>query len=153
MKAGAQRPADTDSLHSTGEDMLIEIWEHLRGYRKWTPAEAKVEYLKEQFLYHDKDGKDLHYSHVTGERLAWTDAADQPHYAPLKKLGDDAKYQLAEGEIEAIRYNPANPDEFYCRRISGLKVRYYVATTLSIIAVVIFCVVSVWVREMLGCSR
>jgi len=133
--------------------MLIEIWEHLRGYHRWTPTEAKVEYLKEEHLYHDKDGKDLHYTYVKGERLAWTDAAGTAHYAPLKKLGDDARYKLAEGETEALRYNPTNPDQFYCRRVSELKVRYYVTTALSIAAVVIFCVVSIWVREMLGCKR
>jgi hypothetical protein len=133
--------------------MLMEIWEHLRGYRRWTQAEAKVEFLKEEHLYHDKDGKDLHYSYVTGQRLAWTDSTGTAHYAPLKKLGDDAKYQLAEGEAETIRYNPANPVQFYCRRISELKVRYYVSTACGILGVAIFCIGYVWVREMLGCSR
>jgi hypothetical protein len=133
--------------------MLMEIWERLRGYHKWTQAEAKVEFLKEEFLYHDKAGKDLHYSHVTGERLAWTDTTGQPHYAPLKKLGDNTRYKFTEGEAETIRYNPASPDQFYCRNISEMKVRYYVSTAFTILAVAAFCIVSVWVREMLGCSR
>ena len=133
--------------------MLIEIWEHLRGYHKWTATEARVEFIKEEHLYHDDAGKDLHYSYVTGRRLAWTDTAGQPHYATLKKLGDDAKYQVPEGEIEDIRYNPANPDQFYCRKLSELKTRYYVTTAFSIIAVAIICIGWEWIRSALGCSR
>lgn len=133
--------------------MLMEIWEHLRGYHRWTQAEAKVEFLKEEHIYHDKDGKDLHYTHVTGQRLAWTDSTGTAHYAPLKKLGDDAKYQPAEGEAETILYDPASPDRFYCRKLSEMKVRYYVSTAFSILAVAVFCIGYVWVREMLGCSR
>ncbi len=149
----AKSPALVTFCTSSEKAMLIEIWEHLRGYHKWTEAQARVEYLKEEHLYHDKDGKDLHYSYVTGERLVWTDAAGQPHYAPLKKLGDEPQYQLAEGEAETIRYNPANPDEFYCRSISELKVRYYARNTFGIIAIAAFVIGSLWVREMLGCSR
>jgi len=133
--------------------MLIEIWEHLRGYHRWTQTDARVEFLRQELLYHDKDGKDLHYSYVTGHRLFWTDKTGADHYAPLKKMGDGAKYQLPEGETESIRYNPINPDRFYCRKLSELKVRYYAVTTLSVIAVILFCVGGIWLREMLGCSR
>ncbi|HZP03646.1 MAG TPA: hypothetical protein VFB43_02010 [Terracidiphilus sp.] len=88
--------------------MLIEIWEWLRGYRRWTPTEGRIEFLKEEHVYHDKDGEELHYTHVTGQRLVWIDARGQPHSAPVKKL-DDPQYQVKDGEIEVIRYNPATP--------------------------------------------
>jgi hypothetical protein len=136
-----------------GAIMLIEIWEWLRGYRRWTPTEGRIEFLKEEHVYHDKDGEELHYTHVTGQRLVWIDARGQPHSAPVKKLDDDPQYQVKGGEIEVIRYNPANPDEFYCRKLSGMKTRYYVTTSLTILAVAAFCIGDIWLREMLGCGR
>ena len=133
--------------------MLMAIWEWLHGYRKWTATEARVEFLKEEHLYHDKEGKDLHYSYVTGRRLVWTDAAGQPHSAPLKQLDDKPPYLLAEGEAETIRYNPANPDQFYCRKLSALRVRHIFTVAFTILAVAAFVVGEDWVRKMLGCSR
>lgn len=133
--------------------MLVEIWEWLRGYNRWTQAEARIAFLKEDHVYHDAGGKELHYSHVTGRRLVWTDALGQTHQAPFKQLGDEPKYQLAEAEIEAIRYNPTNPEQFYCRRLSTLKIRYYVSMTFSIIFVIVFCIGYIWIRKLLGCSR
>ena len=133
--------------------MLIEIWEWLRGYHKWTPAQAQIEFLKEEHLYHDKDGKDLHYSHITGDRLAWTDAQGEKHYAMLEQLGDPAKYQFAEGETATIRYNPANPEQFYFRKQSEMKVRRFFVTTFTVIAVAAISIGYVAMREMLGCSR
>lgn len=133
--------------------MLIEIWERLRGYHKWTQADARIEFLKEEHIYHDKDGKNLHYTNVTGRRLAWTDSNSQVHYAPLKQLDDQPPYRLIEGEAETIRYNPANPDQFYCRKLSGMKVRYYISTGFAILGVAIFCIGWEWIRSTLGCSR
>jgi hypothetical protein len=133
--------------------MLIEIWEWQRGYSKWTPVEARVEFVKDEHIYHDKEGKDLHYSHVTGELLVWTDAGGQRRQAPLKPPGDDPKYQFTDGEAAAIRYNPANPEQYYFRKLSEMKVLRFFRVTFTVIGVAIFSIGSVWIREMLGCSR
>lgn len=39
--------------------MLIELWERLRGYHKWTETEAKIEFVKEEHTYRDTSGKGL----------------------------------------------------------------------------------------------
>jgi hypothetical protein len=131
---------------------LIEIWEWLRGYRKWTETQAQTVFLKEETLFHE-GGKDLHYSHVTGARLVWTDGHGGSHYALLKQYGDPPKYLLAEGETVDLRYNPANPMQFYCRKLFETKFRYYVSTAFTILAVAILCIGWEWIRSALGCSR
>jgi len=133
--------------------MFIEVWEWLRGYGKWTETQAQTVFLKEETLFHDKSGKDLHYSHVTSARLVWTDSHGKQHYTILKQYGDPPKYPFAEGEIVDLRYDPANPMRFYARKLSETKVRYYVSTTLTIIAVAILCIGWEWIRSALGCSR
>ena len=133
--------------------MLIETWEWLRGYHKWTPAEATIEFLKEEHLYHELSGGELHYSHIVGERLIWTDARGQRHYASLKPFGDAPEQEFADGETVAIRYNPARPEQYYCRRLSAMRVRRAFATAGTITAVAARSIGMVWTREMLGCSR
>ena len=133
--------------------MLMAIWERLRGYDKWTPAEATVVFVKEEHTYPGKDGKELHYSYVTGDRLAWTDAQGEKQSAPLKPAGKDPKYQFAEGEVVSIRYNPANPEQYFFPRLSAMRVRYVISTALTVLAVAIVSVGYVFVRAMLGCSR
>lgn len=133
--------------------MLIEIWEWLRGYRKWAQAEAQVKFLKEDHLLHDKSGKDLHYSSITGGRLVWRSASGEWHHADLERFGADAKYPFAEGETVTIRYNPANPIQFYSRALSEMKVRRFFATAFTVIAVAAISIGYVFVREMFGCSR
>jgi len=34
-----------------------------------------------------------------------------------------------------------------------MKTRYYVTTSLTILAVAAFCIGDIWLREMLGCGR
>lgn len=132
--------------------MLMAIWEWLRGYRKWTQTQAQTVFLKEETLFH-REGKDLHYSHVTSARLVWTDSHGGSHYTILKQYGDPPKYPLTEGETVDLRYNPANPMQFYSRRLSEMKIRRFFATTFTVIAVAIICIVWEWIRSTLGCSR
>jgi hypothetical protein len=133
--------------------MFIELWEWLRGYDKWLPAQATVEYVKEGHTYREASGKELHYSYTTGERLVWTDAHGQKCTAPLKPPSKDPEYQFSEGETAAIRYNPAKPDEYYFRKLTTMRVRYFFVTAFAVIAVAAFCIGDIWVRQMLGCSR
>jgi hypothetical protein len=133
--------------------MLMEMWEWLRGYNKWAPAEATVVFVKEEHTYPGSDGKELHYSYVTGDRLEWTDAGGEKRSAPLKPAGKDPKYQFAEGETVSIRYDPASPDQYYFRGLDKMRVRYAISTALTVIAVAIVSVGYVFMRQILGCSR
>lgn len=133
--------------------MLMELWEWLRGYTKWPQVEAKVEFVKEEHTYHDKDGKELHYSYVTGDRLVWTDAHGERRTAPLKPPGKDPKYQFADGESVSIRYSPAHPEQYYFHKLETMRVRYFFSTAFTVIAVAIWVVGYDWVKDMLGCGR
>ena len=136
-----------------GAIMLIEIWERLRGYHHWTQAEAKIEFVKEEHTYHDKSGKELHYTYKTGECLVWTDARGAARQATLKPRGNDPKYQFADEEMATIRYNPANPEQYYFRKLSEMRVRRFFATAFAVVTVATICIGEIWIREMLGCSR
>jgi hypothetical protein len=133
--------------------MLIEIWEWLRGYNKWTQADAQVVFLKEEHTRQDQSGKDIHCTDITGNRLVWADAKGVRHHAKLDRSGDPSKADYSDGEAATIRYNPANPEQFYWRKLSELKVRRFFATTFTVITVAAVSIVYVWFREMLGCSR
>ncbi|MGA7339916.1 MAG: DUF3592 domain-containing protein [Terracidiphilus sp.] len=133
--------------------MLIELWEWLRGYHRWTEVDAKIELVKEEHTYHGSGGKDLHYSYAMGDRLVWTDLRGEQHHFDFKLPGDSGKDRLADGEAVTLRYNPANPEQYYCRKLSEMKVRRFFATTFTVIAVAAMSIGYVWVREMLGCSR
>jgi hypothetical protein len=136
-----------------GSTMLIEIREWLRGYHKWTAVEARIEFVKEDHTYQGEGGKDLHYSYIKGDRLVWTDARGDLHHVDFKPPADSPKDQFTDGETLALRCNPANPEQYYCPRLSGMKVRRFFVTTFTVIAVAAISTGYVCVREMLGCSR
>jgi hypothetical protein len=133
--------------------MLMEIWERLRGYASWTRTQAQIEFLKEEHLYHDEGGKELHYSHLAGNRLVWTDSNGIRHHTILEPYGDPAKCPFTDGETVDLRYNPADPEQFYSRKLSEMKVRRFFATTFTVITVAAISIGYVWIKEMLGCSR
>ena len=95
--------------------MLIEIWERLRGYDKWVPAEAYVCSVTE---IRKKLGKryqipaDIQFS---GQLLLWFDDYELPSFGTFVTHETSPLYQLLEGESIVILYNPAKPDQYYCR--------------------------------------
>lgn len=105
--------------------MLIELWERLRGYDKWIPVEARIQ---SSTLSEEQIGE-IH-SRYTGEYepvyewesenvLTWTDKSGQEHSASYKVNEDSPLFQLYDGQTVTIRYNPANPDEFYLRGLAS----------------------------------
>jgi hypothetical protein len=95
--------------------MLIEIWERLRGYDKWVSVEAKV-FSAAQIREKLGDGYQVSpTSRFSGDLLVWSDMEAEVHFGTFVNQDTSPLYQLLEGESIAICYNPARPDQYYCR--------------------------------------
>ena len=107
--------------------MLIEIWERLRGYDKWTQTEATIR---------SSDLEDVDVGIPSGSYcpdrtidewqsfcdIAWTDASGTQHTAEYSVSEDSPLFQLYEGQKVILRYNPADPDHYYLRGVLRSKV-------------------------------
>jgi hypothetical protein len=133
--------------------MLVEVWEWLRGYHKWTEVEAKVQFLKEDLTCRDASGKEVQYSSAKGDRLIWRDVRGVAHHVDFQLPENSAKYRFADGEAATLRYNPANPEQYYVRKLLKIKVHRFFAAAATVITVAAMVIGDVWIREMLGCSR
>ncbi len=104
--------------------MLIALWERLRGYDKWPQAEATI---KSSNLSEEKIGEvynryaenDPIYEWESTNTLAWTDAAGLQHTVHYTVNEDSPLFQLYDGQTVTIRYNPANPEQFYLRGVAS----------------------------------
>jgi len=104
--------------------MLIEMWEHLRGYDKWAETNATIE--SSDPTYYRTRGKDLTRS---DDVIVWTDNAGEKHRAPFTVQVDSPLFQLVQGSKVSIRYNPADPEEYYFRELLQTRVRKALVTT------------------------
>jgi hypothetical protein len=120
--------------------MLIELWERLRGFDKWTQTEAKIKSsnLAEVEIgsvrvsrWSDSETVDEWESNCT---LAWTDAAGKPHEADFTVAEDSSLFQLYDGQTVTIRYNPSNPDQFHLRGVFGSKFHTGLKRTMILLA-------------------
>ncbi|HME59422.1 MAG TPA: DUF3592 domain-containing protein [Terracidiphilus sp.] len=110
--------------------MLIEIWEYLRGYDKWIQTEAKIESSNlEKVKAYDINGNQTTISE-SDDKLVWTDKMGQRQSAEFCVPDDSPLYQFIGGEKVTIRYNPANPKEFYYRDLLRTKVHTAFKSTL-----------------------
>ena len=98
--------------------MLIEIWERLRGYDKWIETDATVE--SSEAANYQLHGRDLSSSE---DVIVWTDAGGEKHRAPFRVQADSPLFQLVQGSTISIRYNPADPEEYYFRELLQARVR------------------------------
>jgi hypothetical protein len=103
--------------------MLMELWERLRGYDKWVEAEATISSSKVQEVQHTDPHGFVHYTYPAGDVLMWTDQSGEKQYATFDVPDDSPLYQLVGGEGVRIRYNPADPTQFYYRDL--LKTRLH----------------------------
>jgi hypothetical protein len=105
--------------------MLIEFWERLRGYDKWVQTEATVESSDVEKVPHYNRGGNVSYTWASGDQLVWTDLQGQRQTAEFKVDEGSPLFQLIGGEKVTIRYNPANPDEFYYRDLLRSRVNSF----------------------------
>ncbi|HTW60880.1 MAG TPA: DUF3592 domain-containing protein [Terracidiphilus sp.] len=106
--------------------MLIELWERLRGYDKWTETEATIQSseLVDRLVEARKTRGiwRLLLSHPWSAwqsncSIGWTDTAGAPHVAKFAAAENSALFQKYEGQWVSIRYNPADPGEYYLREL------------------------------------
>ena len=124
--------------------MLIELWEHWRGYDKWVETQAKVESSKERrelvdhFLPPIKS-TGIDYERIVGDVITWVDNRGDRQYATFDVTLDSKLSQLEEGDSVTIRYDPAQPDRFYYRDLLRYKVNVAVWSTVgAVIGAAIF---------------
>ena len=98
--------------------MLIDLLEKLRGYDKWIETTATVESSRES-TYRVK-GNDISES---SDVLMWTDEQQSRHRTSFTVPDDSPLYQLVDGSTIQIRYNPADPEDYYIRGLLQERVR------------------------------
>lgn len=122
--------------------MLIELWEKLRGYDKWVEAEATVESSRGEHIQVRTGGYEQ-----SDNVLLWTDLKGERHRAYLEVSAGSPLYNLLQDSKISIRYDPADPDEYYLREL--LKLRMTKATvgicfSVVIGAAFIFLIARMW---------
>jgi len=99
----------TVGLWQTEHIVLIEFWERLRGYHKWTPTKATVQSST-------LSGVELAKQSVAWQsvcKIVWQDEDRVPHRAEFEVFEDSPLYQLIDGDTVDIRFNPTKPEQFY----------------------------------------
>jgi hypothetical protein len=96
--------------------MLIELWENLRGYDKWSPAVAVVQSTtlsRVGEIGSDKSKPPLALGWESFCTIKWQDQNQIEHTAVFQAFEESPLYQLIEGDTVNIRFNPAKPSEYY----------------------------------------
>jgi hypothetical protein len=96
--------------------MLIELWERLHGYDRWTPAVATVQSTKLSpvgELGSDKSNRPPGLGLKSVCKIRWKDQNQNEHTAAFQAFEESPLYQLPEGDTVNIRFNPAKPSEYY----------------------------------------
>ena len=121
--------------------MLIEIWERLRGYDKWIQTEAKVESSNVRETL-DAESGGIAYS--CEDVLIWADQQGGNQRAYFAVSDDSSLYQLISGDLFSIRYNPADPDQYYLRELLRARVRRTTTQIVVTLGFVGFCILGIW---------
>jgi hypothetical protein len=121
--------------------MLIKLWEHLRGYNKWTPAVAVVqstELARVGELRADKSKPPVALGWESVSWINWLDQNRIERTAVFQAYEESPNYQLVEGNTVNIRFNPANPSDYYLPGLieSGL-VRTWKLTICVVMGIVL----------------
>jgi hypothetical protein len=122
-------------LWQTESIVLIEVWEHLRGYSNWTPTKATVESSTPSGIEFGRNAAKQSVAWQSVCKIAWLDQNRIPHTAEFEAFEESPLYQLCDGDTVEIRFNPKKPDQFY---LPGLiQSRLAKAWKLTIFAVML----------------
>ena len=125
--------------------MLIEIWEHLRGYDNWVETNAVVCRSATEKVEHYSRGRN-YYTYEAGDVIELTDPTGEKQYADFNAPEGSKLFQLVQGDTVEIRFNPAKPDEFYYRDLLRMRVRQTAIATCTIIMIAAFYGLIIWAR-------
>jgi len=128
-------------LWQTGRAMLVELWERLHGYDKWTPAVATVqstELSRVGEIGDDKSKPPVALGWESVCKIRWKDQNQIERTAVFQTYEESPLYQLVEGNSVHIRFNPANPSEYYLPGLtqSGL-IRTWKLTIYAVMLIVV----------------
>ena len=123
--------------------MLIDIWERMHGYERWIETEATIESCRTTRL--QVRGRDASYSENI---LLWTDRAGQNHRAPFTAPADSPLYLLVQGVTIGIRYNPADPEQYYLRELFQTRARNALSTTVIVALFIVAFMLFLWFRVL-----
>jgi hypothetical protein len=138
--------------------MLIEAWERLRGYDKWIQTEAtikssqldEVEVARVRTSRYGDDEPIMEWQSTCS--LAWTDNTGRTRTADYEVSESSSLFQLYDGQTETIRYNPANPDEYYIRDLLRDKVvstlKWKVGPARGVAGLLAVYFFSAWLRHI-----
>ena len=96
--------------------MLIEWWELLRGYHKWTPTEATVQSAIPSPIAPKrgtKSASQFSFACQSACTIQWHDQHHHTHTAVFHAYEESPLYQLSEDDKLHIRFNPSNPSRYY----------------------------------------
>jgi hypothetical protein len=90
--------------------MLVDWWERLCGYHKWTPVEATVQSASPSpiaYKRRDKSPSFFSFGWQSDCAIQWRDQNQHPYTAVFHAYEESPLYQLCEGDTIHIRFNPS----------------------------------------------
>ena len=126
--------------------MFIELWERLRGYDKWVQTTAKVESSKVvETPVTDRYGTS--YVYDSDEVLVWSDEKGERQWAYFTVPENSPLYLLVDNETIPIRYNPAQPDQFYLRELLQTRFHTFAKQALLVAFLVLIVVAAIFANR------
>jgi hypothetical protein len=119
--------------------MLIELWEGLRGYDKWVQTEATVESSRTKSVP-TRHGK----LRESDDVLLWTDGGGERHRAFFEINETSPLYQLIQDSKITIRYNPADPEQYYLRELVSNQVLAPTGKALGVVVLLAFVAILIY---------
>lgn len=117
--------------------MLIEIWERLRGYDKWVETQATIKTSTTKKTSRKVKGGRQDIWSATNSIL-WTTWQGQTQSADFYLADISQLKHFVVGETVTIRYNPANPSNFYLPKLLLLDLRKWIKLTAMLLAWIAF---------------
>lgn len=102
--------------------MLIEFWERLCGYDKWVETQATIASASTEQKIHRERSWGTTYTYGSGDVLIWTDQNGRERRGFFRVPDGSPLYKLLGGDAIPIRYNPAQPDQFYLRELLQTRI-------------------------------
>ena len=129
--------------------MLLRYWERLRGYDRWPQVEGTIQSsrISEEGADQIRGNGEQVYEWRSTNVLVWKDLAGESHSAEFDVSEDSPLFQLYDGQTVPLRFNPANPDEFYLPAVLRSRVAKILKwQILPAILVIVYLVVMLALR-------
>ncbi len=129
--------------------MLIELWERLRGYDRWTETTARFERADVQKKVFTDSVGNRREVYSSSDTIAWTDQLGNIHRKSFKVSDNSSLYLMVDGEEVSVRYNPARPSRIYYRSLLMAQVRSVVTLILVILILAALFFLNHWSTKIM----